>query len=774
MDHLVRRPLAWTALCVVLGSWIGASISFSLWMLCMPAIFLAFSAITLWRTSGQGLTWLPIFLCCGALALCATSRCVTPPLLPAEGRIEITGRVASVPNRQEDRATLLLSDVRLADGTAVRGNVWLYYRPNLEGTTDAEALEALALLDIGQQVRVEARLRYPSGARNPGGFDFARYLARQGTYLAAYAYDAWEITGNPAPNPLTWMARLRNLLTAKLDAQYGEFSPYMRGMLLGDKGEIDAEGQRAIRGSGLSHLLAVSGLHVGFIAIPLLWLLKKLRLNPARRWLLLAGVLGLYCLLVGAPASSVRACIMLLILQGAPVVGRRYDPLSGLSAAFLLFFPFQPLALWDMGFILSFSAMLGIFLVGERIRMHTTKWPRFLSGTVSISLGAQLGCLPWTARYFGEVQLLGLLSNLLVVPIAGIVVQLGLVGLLLGFLWQPLAAPLVLTASLLLRVILGIARVVSSIPFATFRVPAPSLPAIVAYFVMMALLYPGFLPRKPLRWVGAGTAMGAVLLSLWLFLPKGVRYMQLDVGQGDAALLHAVGHTTVIDTGGAGSGGLLDVLRFYGWTVDTLCISHPDADHAGALLDLLEADMPIGRIVVSTDLTETDFDDEVLLGFLRAQEQGIPVEGLYARESLTLPGKVRVEALGPTPGMGDTTNDRSLVLRLEAEGVRILTAGDAGEAVEPLRGTACDVLKVAHHGARGTTSEAFLRHAHPRIALISVGAYNSYGHPSEEVLARLAGAGVRVYRTDQCGALTLLLEDGEIQVIPYLRNGEAS
>lgn len=773
MDHLVRRPLAWTALCVLLGSWIGAGISFSLWMLALPGALMLVSAALLWKMPDRGWGWISIFLCCGALACCATSRGVTPPPLPAEGRMEITGRVVSVPQLKEDRATVLLADVRLADGTAVHGKVWLYYKPNPNGEPEGIPLMAEALPAIGQQVRAEARLRHPGGARNPGGFDFARYLARQGSYLAAYVYDAWEITGNPTPHLLTWMAKARNVLMAKLDDQYGALAPYMRGMLLGDKEEIDGEGQRAIRDSGLSHLLAVSGLHVGFIALPVLWLLKRLRLRLMVQWLLLAAVLGTYCLLVGAPASSVRACVMLLILQGAPLAGRRYDPISALSAAFLLFFPFQPLALWDMGFVLSFSAMLGIFLVGERIKKLTPKWPRWPREMVAVSLGAQLGCLPWTARYFGEVQLLGLFTNLLAVPLAGFVVQLGLVGLFLGFLWQPLAAPLVMVVSLLLHIILGVAGFVASIPFATLRMPAPGLFAIAAYFVLMALLYPRFLLRKSLRRVGVGLTLGVVLMSLWIAFPKGVRYVQVDVGQGDAALLHAAGHTTVIDTGKAGSGGLLDVLRFYGLMVDTLCISHPDADHAGALVDLLEAGMPIGRIVVPTDLTEADFDEEVLLGFLRAQEQGIPVQGLYAGEALMLPGGVQAHALGPVPGLGKTTNDRSLVLMLEAEGVRILTTGDAGEMVEPLRDTACDVLKVAHHGAAAATSEVFLRYARPEIALISVSANNSYGHPTPQVLERLDAAGATVYRTDRCGAITLLLEDEKIQVIPYLKNGEA-
>ncbi|MDR3051692.1 MAG: MBL fold metallo-hydrolase, partial [Oscillospiraceae bacterium] len=249
----------------------------------------------------------------------------------------------------------------------------------------------------------------------------------------------------------------------------------------------------------------------------------------------------------------------------------------------------------------------------------------------------------------------------------------------------------------------------------------------------------------------------------------GARYTQLDVGQGDAAVLQTEGRVLVIDTGSQGTSGLLDYLRHEGLSIDTLYISHPHEDHAGALVDVLAAGIPVGRILLSDDLDEARMDAPAREALLTAQQRGIPIGGLHAGERESWGTGSAVEVLGPRPrSAAQDVNDRSLVLRFTVAGVRILTTGDVTQRAEPLAQVDCDVLKVAHHGSGAATGTDFLRAAGPRLALIGVGRRNLYGHPTPETLSRLFQAGARVLRTDQGGALLLTLADGQVRAQTFL------
>jgi len=746
----VRTPLLWAAATSALAVVLGVGVPFAWWMLplCGGALLLALLCLRWPRAA-----WPALLACCFALSFCWASLRARIPPLPPEGQGVVTGRVAAEPRVQPNAATLFLTGAELDLGGhtyAMPGRLWLRYTA-YEG-------ELGELPEPGQTVRAEARVAIPQGRRNPGGFDFRAYLQREGAFMAAYTHKPLEITGNASMGPGIRIQRLRGAVSRRMGGLFGPYAPMVRGMLIGEKQDISREEMLAFRRSGIAHLLAVSGLHVGFVALPLIWLAKKLKLNDRMRLLLLGSALSFYCLLVGAPPSTIRACVMLLLLQAAPGARRRYDALSALAAAFWGMLLISPLSLWSPALLLSCAAMLGITLFYARFKRFLHRWrlPNWLAGSLAVSMAAQLGTLPLVAAYFNEISLLGLLTNLAAVPIAGVVVLAGLAATALDFVWAPLAYPLALAVRGCAAALKLLSDAVASVPFATLRVATPPWYVVAACYGAMLMLGEMVRLGRPWRkWALSAAGLIAALGASYLLAWHGPQYVQLDVGQGDAAVLRANGFTAVVDTGSRGSGALADYLQHEGLAVDALFISHPHGDHAGALLDLVEEGVPIRGIWMTGDLAAEHIDAASFDGLAAAARRGIPVGALRAGQRIELASGLSVEALHPQPqSFEKDVNDLSLALLFDIGGVRLLTTGDVTARAEPLRGVDCDILKVAHHGSRSSTGPAFLRAASPALALISVG-HNSFGHPTQEVLDNLREAGARVLRTDRGGALTI-------------------
>jgi len=765
----VRTPLLWAAAASALGVVMGARVPFVWWMapLCGGMLCLAWFCQR-WPRA----IWPVLLTCCFILCLCWTSLRARIPPLPTEGQGFVTGRVVTEPRVKPNAASMYLENAELTiDGIShpIPGKLWLRY------TSYEEELGELP--QPGQTVRAEARVTVPQGQRNPGGFDFRAYLQREGAYMAAYTYRPLEITGEPGGGPGVWIQRLRGNISRRMDGLFGPHAPVIQGMLIGEKQDISNEEMLSFRRSGIAHLLAVSGLHVGFVALPLMGLAKKLKLSGWPRLLMLGLSLLFYCLLVGAPPGTIRACVMLMLLQAAPEARRRYDALSALAAAFWGMLLINPLSLWGPGLLLSCSAILGISLFYARFRRLLHRLPNWLNRSLAVSMAAQLGTLPLVAAYFNEVSLVVLLTNLVAVPIAGVVVMAGLTATLLDFVWAPLAYPLALLVRGCVVALKFLSDTVAAVPFATIRVATPPWYVVVACYGAIALMGEIINLGKPWRkWAVSGLGLIATLGLSYLLTWHGPQYVQLDVGQGEAAVLRAKGFTAVVDTGSRGTGALADYLRHEGLTVDALFISHPHGDHTGALLDLVEQGVPVRRIWMAGDLTAEQIDEASYASLMAAARQGIPVEPLSAGQWLELAPGLSVEVLHPkAQSEARDINDLSLVLMFDIVGVRLLTTGDVTSNAEPLRGVDCDILKVSHHGSRYSTGPAFARAASPALALISVG-HNTFGHPAPIVLENLSQVGARVLRTDHGGALTIRFDPQDHQEItihsflPYEEN----
>jgi competence protein ComEC len=622
----------------------------------------------------------------------------------------------------------------------------------------------LPALAPGERWTMQLRLRAPRGLQNPGGFDAERYalqmrIVAQGTVLASPApqrvAQRWHIDG--------LRARLSALVAERGDAASARF---LRGLAVGDTRALDERDWEILRQTGLSHLLAISGLHIalvaGFAALwlrGLYWMLPRLGLHwPLPQAAAAAALLGAvgYSALAGFGLPTQRSLVMLAVVLLALLLRQRTGLLQGLALAGLAVWLFDPLAPLSAGFWLSFLGVFWLLLcVPQEAGTRAA-----LSGLVKAQWAMAIGLLPLSALFFGQASVVGALLNLVAVPwVTLIVVPLLLLGLLL--------APLAGLSTLLLQLAGGamtalwrVAESSASWPWAAVFLPEPGLPALLlALMGAGVLLLPRGLPGKPL----------AALLFLPLLwparapLPEGALQVDLlDVGQGLAVLLRTREHALLYDAGARGRGGhdlgeavVLPALRALDLPrLDRLIVSHGDNDHAGGA-EAVRRGMRVG---------------EVLAGEPRRVPGARPCEAGTAWRW----NGVEFALLHPPEHFPELGNDSSCVLRVAVQGRVLLLPGDIGEVVEQrlLReapaALRADVLVLPHHGSRSSSSAAFVGAVRPALGLIAAGHRNRFGHPHPDVVARYVAAGTRLHGSAESGALRLrLAADTPLRVAAY-------
>ncbi|MEM6287543.1 MAG: DNA internalization-related competence protein ComEC/Rec2, partial [Bacteroidota bacterium] len=564
-----------------------------------------------------------------------------------------------------------------------------------------------------------------------------------------------------------------------------EVRALLLALLLADRSEVGAETLDAFRTTGLMHLLAVSGLHVGLVGFAVYGLLKPLlgRLGVRRRtveWARAAvtlAILGVYVVVTGASVSVVRAFVMAALLIGGRLLERRNDTLNALGAAALTLLFVRPAALFEVGFQLSFGAVAAIVTlvplltstVSERIRLTATGG--FVVGSVTTSIAATLGTAPILLAHFGALPLGSLLLNLPAIPLTGATLGSGILTVLTAGL--PVAPDWFgALAAVNGQMLLWTSRVgVDGLGWATLTgtVEAPLVLAALGLAVLALALW-----RRPVARVRLALASGALLcLSLWGTVVRGdaaprLDAVFLDVGQGDATLLGLPrGGHVLIDAGirspyvDEGERTILPHLDRFGIDrLDALVLTHADADHIGGAASVMRA-VPVGRLITNGEAGETDLWATVMHV---ADSLGVVVEAVAAGDTLDLDPSVRLRVLGAG---GADSNDASVVLLAEHGHTRWLLTGDAeaaGEAALVARYPdllGADVVKVGHHGSRTSSTPALVEAAGaPDFAVVSVGRRNRYGLPHETPLARWRATGAQTLLTSVEGAVWLR-SDGE-------------
>lgn len=683
-----------------------------------------------------------------ALGGCLWGSICAHPQRPAEGSYAVSAVIdGEVRLREDGQVSCYVKEVTL-DGRRAGRAYWSFYRKKGETIS----------LDDGDRVIFTGRVYHPGERENPYGFDFEEMLLTRGIVIGLYGREG--LLAQPCI-PLN-AYRLRSCLAAALERRMPGESGLARALLLGDRAGLGEDDRAAFRALGVAHVLAVSGLHVGFIYAFAMGLLRPLSL----RWKsLLAGVLLLaYGWLTGFSPATVRALTFCLMALAARMLWRGPDPLTCLGAAFLLLTAANPMNLVSPGFILSFTAVLGIVLLAESIERRLGFLPRWLRRSLAVSLAAQGGVAVPVMACYQQLPLLSLGLNLLVIPATGVLMGLYLAVLLLSA--TPLGPLAGQGAAWLTRLYLGGLGAMAELPFASVNTGMPGWAVWLGALIVLVSLSPYVLLRGRRR--AAAAALG-LALCFFTWPPQSLppTYLQFSLGQADGAAVMLGAHTAVIDTGEQG-GDMAAYLKAMNRRIDALFLTHLHLDHAGGLAQLMASGVEIGACYISRGAYRADVNQQALSLLEALEGMGVPLIELSAGDQLAVGGiGFRVLAPAQAAAPGQEANSTSLCLAISLGGATVLTTGDMPGKLEGEAALPADVLKVAHHGAARSTGADFLSAVKPRIALIPCGAGGSL--PNAKTLLRLEAAGAQVYRTDETGAVTLTWGPQGLQVETFLK-----
>jgi competence protein ComEC len=671
----------------------------------------------------------------------------------------VSARVTAYP---ENRGDYVVTDLRLVEDGLPRAKVTVY---DFTGGTGA--------LEPGDVIRAELEF---SSATTVYGEETDVY-ASKGVFARAYLKSAPEPEGKAAaaflyfPQTLAKWAREAVIRLFPADT-----AGYMEALLTGDRSGLysDRAVYNALGKAGILHTVAVSGMHLSF-----LWGLLCFVLFDKRRAAVLGiPVLWVFALMTGLTPSVVRAAFMLTLAALAPLLRREDDGLTSLSAILLILLAVNPVSIGSVSLQLSFAAMAGIILVTPRIYDWCgAKWKKpakkkavfrsFMIASFSASVGAVIFTTPLGALNFGYVSLVSPLTNLLVLWALPICFIGGYAAVIAGMVFGPLGVGAAWLVSWFARYILAVAKALAAMPFSAVYTANNAVGwwLVFTYAVFAwAYLRRGQAPFRPVTPLSLSVAaLAAVVIVTTLYYDAAAAITAIDVGQGQSIAVFDGSDTVLIDCGGRGTwenagDTAADYLLGCGRThVNLLVLTHLHADHANGVTELLS------RMDVSCLALPADTDDcDGLRGEIMAAAESRGVQVLLISEDTDVSvGGIALRLFAPLDA-GDE-NERGVIIIAGIGDYEMLVTGDVDAVVErKLIDSAAlpdfELLIVGHHGSRYATSLDLLQAIRAETAIISVG-YNSYGHPTDETLWRLAAWNMRVLRTDELGNVTIRIGD---------------
>ena len=660
-----------------------------------------------------------------------------------------------------------------------------------EGTVGIEGvlcyMEDAGLPEMGSLVIVRGSYRTFVHATNPGEFDGADYYhitGQQGRVMQcrmlskSRTYDGFR----------ECMYRVREYCSLLFDACYApEEASVMKAMLLGEKGTLDADIKALYQQNGIIHILAISGLHLSVIGVGCHTLLKKIRFPELVNIMFSIGLMYCYGTMTGMGVSMLRAYIMFVMHLFAGLIGRTYDLLTAVTVAAVVALTGQPLYLQHSGFLFSFGAICGI-----GIFLSTVQQNLFGQGRVQKALFAgiavSVATLPVYLHFYYEFPPYSVFLNLVVIPCMTFTLLCGLLSLAAAACFLPLGAAASCPAAVMLGFYEKCCELCMVLPDSRWGTGCPKLWQTILFLIVLAGLC--IADRKlPKLYFWSGVLCALYMLTVRL--PQGLQITMLDVGQGDCIYLtEDSGMHMLIDGGSSDHSDVAEYqivpyLKHEGaFRLDGVVVTHPDSDHICGIRTMLEEARAVG-ISIGTlylpDVGAAGRNEEYLELERTAVKAGVTVCYIGAGDTLQC-GEVMLTCIHPEKGWDSAdTNAYSTVLHLTYGDFSVLFTGDLEGAGErkvldmiKKRRDMQDItlLKVAHHGSGNATGKDFLQAVRPKIALISAGRENRYGHPHEELLERLAACGCRVYRTQRSGAVTVRVQGGKVHVSEYLREEE--
>ncbi len=650
---------------------------------------------------------------------------------------------------------------------------------------------------VGNQIRVQGTLQKFQAASNPGQFNEKLYYKIENIDYKMQAKHITVLDGGYSVFHQGLEVMKQRLMDVYNEILSEKEAGTLIAMILGEKYLLDDDIKELYQINGISHVIAISGLHISLIGMFIFLILKKLRVPVVVRTLITIFCIYGYGVMTDFSVSTNRAVVMMTIMLLAAIFGKTYDMLSALSLSAFLILLQNPLQIMSAGFLLSFAAMLGIAIIYPALQtLHSTKNP--LINGLYVSFSAQASTTPVVLYFYYQFPLYGLITNLIILPFVTFLTLTSIFAAIVGAIFLPLGVFLIGVSNYILKFYEWVCRLGEALPHHLITVGRPDGMRILLYIVILIL----FLLLSN-RYKNKLFGVLPVLALVVILLPQGRSGFvvnMLDVGQGDGLVLESEsGMTYLIDGGSSdikdvGKYRILPFLLYRGIDViDYAIVSHSDNDHISGLKELMNN----RRIKINTlILPGITKKDEGYLGLEElARQKGVKISYINQGDYL-LDGKLKLTCLHPKPDYiptssnaystvlsvtygefdllltGDLEKDGEVALtNLLMEGSGVDKVGDkeknVGDDVGSLVQTDYDVLKLAHHGSKNSTSEEFLSVIKPELSLISCGKDNSYGHPHKEVLERLEQVGCKRLITYEQGAIVVRTDGESMEVMQY-------
>ncbi len=705
------------------------------------------------------------------------------PFYSIEG--QIVGTIQDMKIEEGDGNLLVeVSEMKVKNKTYKKPVLIKVYGKKIEG------------VKIGDKVSIIGKISKLLPPANPGGFNEKMYYNIRGIHYKCYM-KAYRVIDHKVGyfNDIKYslkraLYKLRNKATVTYDQLLpAKEAQLMKAMLLGDKTGMTADTKNQFAKAGISHILAISGLHVAIIGYGLFNLMTHFIAKKKALWVTILFLI-FYCVLTGGSVSTIRASFMIIVGLMAYFFGRSYDIYSALATAAMIILIINPLYILDIGFLLSFSSVIGIITLLPALNGLYNKTNNKIISLMNVSLAATLGTLPVILYSYYEIQLYGIGVNLIVVPLMSVVVLMGFLALILGSMSLLLGKLCIGIVYYILMLYDYITKLVGKLPFHTITVGRPSwlyLILIILFIVLIALV------RNRNITIGQWkrcmflnlTFFGVVTLITWL-LPKPLQMTHLAIGQGDSTVMITPSqHVFIVDGGGnrkkdalapdTGYYTIKPFLKYHGISkIDSLFMTHSDQDHVGGLIELMDY-FTVKRLIIPYGYKYKKEEDKLLNKLVaKAYEKHVTISYMQTGDVIGA-GEVVIEAMYPSKDIQGykSNNAYSLVLAIDYKGFSSLLTGDIEKEEEELLnqmfadGLYSDIIKVPHHGSKTSSTKGFVQNVNPVVAIISCGRDNRYGHPHREIVDRYNGLSVPIYNTAEDGAVVIKTDGQSMGITTY-------
>lgn len=667
-------------------------------------------------------------------------------------------------------------------------------------------------IEFGDKIEVQGEYVIPEKQRNYGGFDYSKYLKALKIY-GTINVNKVEIKYKNQINPILIIS---NNISIKIKQNIQnivkkDIADIFQGLLLGDTSKIDEELQENFRISNISHILAVSGMHISYIILGVNLLLKK-AVGKRNTRIVIIIVLILYMFITGFSPSIVRSGIMGILVTFSGLIYRKNDIWNSMAISLLIILIYNPYLIMNIGLQFSYLGTIGIivfhnnvfrFLKSIKIRNRKIKYKisRKLIITIgkikeilAVTLSAQIIILPIMFYHFNIFNPYFFISNILVSLIIGPIIIIGFICIIISFFNIQISKVISIIVTFGIEVLKFISNI-SNLPFAKIYVQTPSVVAIVIYYILIIVcnyLYSIFNSRnltitqlrmrnllalvkykfnQNKKYYIKIICIVTIMILVVNFIPKGLKIHFADVGQGDCTFIETPNRKTIlIDGGGSlskefdvGKSTLLPYILDRGYTkIDYIFISHFDQDHVGGLLTILK-ELKVGQVVISKQKENSENYQK----FLKiVKDKKINVKQVKIGDKVKINKDIYFDILWPEEEQitDNILNNNAIVMKLHYFNFSMLFTGDIEQIaeekiIEKYKGKEkklkSDIIKIAHHGSKTSSIENFLKLVKPKVALIGVGKNNKFGHPNEEVLGRLKHLKCEIYMTDLNGEISI-------------------